>query len=89
MYVLTNTLYTTSSIGGVFSSHGLNSNMDITPIPKGDIGKFVESFSGQSDCVGFVPITEGAKKALEAKGLRIHQYGITLAPENVRFNLYG
>ncbi len=58
-------------------------------IPAGGIDKFIETILADKKCLAIVPLMEGARKALEARRLRVTMTGLTLKPENIAFNAYG
>lgn len=70
-----------------YNAMSINRNIQGTPIPDG-LDAFIERIRGETGFTGIVPLTEGAIRAVEAKGLRPTLRGARLSPEDVSYDAY-
>ncbi|MEK6946635.1 MAG: hypothetical protein AABX32_03425 [Nanoarchaeota archaeon] len=93
MYFLTDHLFTVSADEKQpgewrnYNAVSITRNMQGTPIPDG-LDAFIERIRKEQGFTGIVPLTGGAIRAVEAKGLRPTLRGAILSPEEVSYDAY-
>ena len=81
VYFLADRFYKGTHIGGMFGI-SVSENNSWTPVPNDDLEAFIEDKTTEKECLGLVPVTNGASEALSKAGLKEKFRGAILSPED-------